>query len=271
MKNIFTLSMVLTIAISTAGVSAQEKAPTPYDTGQLAIWKYADLGGSPMVPYFDVGSTALDYLDDSLYYGTSVIASVNPAWQQGVPWIGPSEGAGANGSTSAGYTAYRVQDFQTMETSLPIVFTADNAVANIMLYNTSNNVAIDLFDALYKNFVMTKYDIPDGKTYNGVSYETSPYGGNGLHVGFGTTIVDWTGLLSFLGEEWDPLGTYDFYFITQNTNPSSGLSATGFSCSFSGITPAEATTTPEPATLAILGFAGLGAIAAGRRYGVKKA
>ena len=266
MKKFFAITAIL---LAFANVALADKV-TNFNTGNGDVtWSYLDLGGDPSYAYTNGGTNGngAAFLADG-YATAQVINPQHPNWlawpgDNAPQWIGPSANAAEENSTKQGYTAYNANGFKTNQSSINVSATADNAVANIFIgFGDGIDDYIDLMSDAYKAFVMIGYNIEN--EYEGPEYNGNPYGSQGLFSGTMDMIIDWAGLTTQLG--WNAEGTYDWYFIVQNTNPSNSTSPTGFAATFSGTTGENIDTTPEPATMLIigLGFAGAG-IAARRR------
>ena len=271
MKKIFALSTTLCVLLFASSVFAAS-----FNTGTgSATWKVANLEGTPNLPY---GVTnGFDYTTGS-YSDAYTITQPHTAWSSidDAQWIGPNNSAAAG--YSPGYTAYKTTGFEFTPNKgtdvLKILCSADNAITN--LFVGIGDTFIDLIGSDWGSLVIVGLDdagryYPNGPEYPGnPDYPRnpgeSPYGGNGLFDGHLEITVNWAELMSQNG--LDPDGVFDLYFITQNTNPSGSASPSGFIASFAS-TEAEGSTTPEPATLAIMGLGFLGAGIAARRRNKK--
>lgn len=275
MRKFLAISTTL-CALLVANVVLAETVTTNFNTGNGDVqWKYSDLGGSPLQEYGNGNGANFIGGGEDGYANAYVIENPHSAWVgwgTRSQWIGPNANAQVDSSTRAGYTAYMASGFSTDKNQVVVNATADNAIANIFVgYTNSLGVGfyVDLMDSMFGktglDLVTISYDadLPSGKPYTGPVYnESSPYEGQGLFLGSMQLIIDWAGVIKAKG--WDAEGTYDWYFITQNTNPSNALSATGFAATFDG-TKTKGDTTPEPATMLILGLGTLGAGFAARR------
>ena len=257
MKKIFALSTTICALLFASSVFAD--ITTDFSTGK-AKWEFAELGGSPTTAY-DAGANGADYLTAG--YDTAVnVAPPNGSWYKGfgadADWIGPYAGSGEEPGPNHGYTSYKTSGFQFMSSDkLVIAFSADNAITNLFISNGKDS--FDVFD--YDDGVIVKTDYSNAGSYGGPDYGTNPYGGSGLFQGYGEVTIDWNAFMEKVG--MDANGTFDIYFIAQNTNLSGAPSPSGF------IAKLEGNATPEPATLAIMGLGFLGAGIAARRRNKK--
>ena len=277
MKKLFALTAIL-LASAFANAALADTVTTNFNTGNGDVqWFYSDLKGTPTAAYGNGNGASFLNNSPNKYKEAYVINNPHSAWvtwEGGHQWIGPSSDAGKDSSTSAGYTAYNANGFQTNQKNVMVNATADNGIANIFI--GSGDTYIDLMSSVYSDFVGIAYNttINGVKIYDGPEYTTTPYGGQGLFVGTMEMMINWTGLMSSLN--WDAEAEYDWYFITQNTNSYNSASATGFAATFDGTmtngeiaTQSDTNATPEPATLAIFGLGILGAGFAARRRNAK--
>ena len=269
MKKIFALSTTLCVLLFASSIFAD--TTTSFNSGE-SMWWVADLEGDPSKRYGENGNGKDFLAQDLVYREASIVSPLNGAWADGIAgkWIGPAEGSGGN--HSRGYTVYMASGYSYNDPNnvdLRILFSADNALTN-MFFVAANGTMFDLFSDACKDFVKFNYD-DAGDNYNGPEYTSdpdytgkpgSPYNEQGLFQGYGYVDVAWEELLAANGLTLDTV--FDVYCITQNTNPSNGDSPSAFAIEFSGFTPSN-TTTPEPATLAIMGLGFLGAGIAARR------
>lgn len=270
MKKTFILSTTLVALLFANAVMAETVS---FNTGTTdpknnPLWSYSDLKGTPTEEYG--GTNGANFVTGGTdgYKNAAVITNPNAAWVSwsDSQWIGPSANSAVNSSTNAGYTAYRAKGYSTIMDEVVVNATADNAIANVFIGSGAS--LSGYVDLMASTFVEIIYNVPTLEGDNGVTHEykgpvygNAPYAGLGLFKGSMKLIIDWEGLMADLG--WNATGTYDWYFITQNTNPSGGASATGFAATFDGTTPLSST--PEPATMLILGLGTLGAGFAARR------
>ena len=283
MKKLFALTAIL-LASAFANAALADSVTTYFNTGNGNVdWYFSDLKGTPVTEYA-AGKNGADFLTggEDGYQKAYVVTNPHSAWVKWTgdrQWIGPSATSGGDNSTNAGYTAYRAEGFETNQSQVFVNASADNAITNIFIVNAFNDF-VDLM-TLGNEYVSITYDAAiNGSTtkfYEGAEYGTNPYGGYGLFGGTMTMTVNWDTLMNDLGWETDGQeGTYDWYFITQNTNSYQYKSATAFAATFDGtkangeiMTQSDVNATPEPATLAIFGFGLLGAGFAARRRNAK--
>ena len=272
MKKLFTLTATLLIMLLLAGISFADI--TYYKTGH-ATWWVADFNGDPTAPY-----SGNDHVVPDNYTLAPVVDDPHPNWtaggltdSTGALWVGPATGSGGDGSMRQGYTAYKTVGVQFIpddpsKDALQLLCSADNAVTN--LYIGIGNNTVDVFDSIYRDYVSLDFShagaFIDSDNYPEYALgDNGHYQGEGLFWGYLGVEIQWAELMSHLG--WDSEGEFDFYFITQNTNPADGSSASGFIASFAGVTPSA--DVPEPASILLWTLGSLGALGFARRRNKK--